>query len=85
MVPGGAELYDPMLDGTTIGTRFGPMTYIRGQGLPMDSESAGSNTSCRTRAKQCEFSALVNNLHSVSSTEDPKNTVISARVGWAPL
>jgi hypothetical protein len=80
VVPGGSELYDPMLDGTTVGQRVGPMTYIPGKGFQMDSEQSWIEYIMPETCRQCEFSAIVNQLHSVSSTEDPKNTVISARV-----
>jgi hypothetical protein len=77
------ELYDPMLDGTTIGRIHGPVTYHPGKGFEMDSDESWIEYIMPETCRQCEFSAILNNIHSVSSTEDPKNSVISARVGFS--
>ncbi len=79
----GNELYDPMLDGTTVGRIHGAVTFIPGKGFRMESRESWIEYIMPATCTDCEFSALLNNIHSVSSTEDPKDTVISARVGFS--
>jgi len=79
----GNELYDPMLDGTTIGAVHGAVSFVPGKGFQMGGRDSWIEYVMQATCTQCEFSAILNNIHSVSSTEDPKDSVISAKVGTA--
>ncbi len=82
-VAGGGELYDPLLTEATVGDRHGPMHYVPGKGYQLDSRESWIEYVMKDTCRQCEFSAILNNIHSVSATEDPKDSVISAKVGRA--
>jgi len=82
---GSAEIYDPMTDGRTIGSIHGAVNFVPGVGFEMGARDSWIEyvmpepDTCNA----CEFSAILNHLHSVSNDEDPKDSVISARVGFS--
>jgi hypothetical protein len=76
----GSELYDTLDDGKTVGTIVGPYHWVAGKGISLDSESSYVEYQIQTLTGG-EFSALITNLAVVSSTEDPKDRVMSMREG----
>ena len=81
----GSELYDPLINGTTVGSINGPITFIKGQGARMESESSFIEYQLPVTLVEGEFSALVTGLGVISSTEDPKDRVITMREGSASI
>ena len=81
----GNELYDPLIDGKTVGTVHGPITWIPGVGVRLDSESSYIEYALPQFLSGGEYSALLTNLSVVSTTEDPKDRVIAMREGTAAI
>lgn len=81
----GNELYDPLIDGRTVGTIHGPVTFIPGVGVRMDSPSSWIEYQLPQQLVEGEYSLLATNLSTISATEDPKWTIMSMREGQAPF
>jgi hypothetical protein len=81
----GNELYDPLNNGKTVGTIHGPATWIPGVGIRLDTESSYIEYMLPQFLSGGEYSALFTNLSVVSTTEDPKDRLISMREGNAPI
>jgi hypothetical protein len=81
----GSELYDPLINGTTVGTIVGPVTFIPGVGARMESEASFIQYQLPVTLVEGEYSALVTGLSVISSTEDPKDRVITMREGSAAI
>jgi hypothetical protein len=81
----GNELYDPLIKGTTVGTVHGPVTWVPGVGIRLESESSYIEYGLPQTLSAGEYSALMTNLSVVSTTEDPKDRVISMREGNAGI
>ncbi len=79
----GNELYDPLIDGTTLGTIHGPVHFVPGVGLALDADDAYVEYTLPQALTEGEYSALITNLAVISPTEDPKWRVISMREGRA--
>jgi hypothetical protein len=75
------EIYDPLINGKTVGTIHGPVTFLPGQGVRLDSVDSYIEYPIANTIQAGEFSAFVTNLGVVSSTEDPKLRVLSMRQG----
>jgi len=81
----GNEIYDPLIDGKTVGRIVGPAHFIPGVGIMMDSDSSYVEYTLPVTLTSGEYSALVTNLSVVSSTEDPKYRVLTMREGTAAI
>jgi len=81
----GNELYDPLINGQTVGRIDGPATWIPNVGLRMDSASTVIEYALPQALTAGEYSALVTGLTNISNTEDPKWRVISMREGQSAM
>jgi hypothetical protein len=79
------ELYDPLIDGTTLGKIVGAAHFVPGVGLEMDAEESYVEYTLPQTLREGEFSALITGLGVVSSTEDPKLRLFTMREGWAAI
>jgi hypothetical protein len=77
----GNEIYDPLIDGKTVGTIHGPVTFIPGVGVRLDAEESWIEYALPQTLRDGEFSVLATGLTNISATEDPKLRVISMREG----
>jgi hypothetical protein len=81
----GNEIYDPLIDGKTVGTIHGPVTFIPGVGVRLDAEESWIEYALPQTLTEGEYSVLATGLVNISNTEDPKLRVISMREGSAPM
>jgi hypothetical protein len=72
----GAEVYDPLTNGKTVGQINGPVTFIPGQGVRLETESSWITYNLGAPPITGEFSMLVSGLRTVSAVEDPKNSIM---------
>jgi hypothetical protein len=79
------ELYDALDDGKTIGRISGPAHFIPGVGIKLDSEQTYVEYTLPQTLVAGEYSALITNVKSISSTEDPKWRALTMRQGWAAM
>lgn len=75
----GAEVYDPLINGKTVGEIHGPVTFIPNVGVRLETEESWITYPNLTEGALTSgtFSALYQGLTVVSSIEDPKNAIIS--------
>ena len=71
----GGELYDPLVDGRSVGTLHGPVTFIPGVGAKMNNWSAFIEYHLQQTVTSGEFSMLVTNL--ATNTEGDKTKIMS--------
>jgi len=71
----GGELYDPLVDGKSIGRLHGPVTFIPGVGAKMNNWSAFIEYHLQQTVTGGEFSMLVTNL--ATNTEGDKTKIMS--------
>jgi hypothetical protein len=82
----GNELYDPLDNGTTVGRIFGPVTFLPGQGVRLESKSSWIEYVMPATATTGEFSAIFTGLTVKNvESEDPKDRVLTMREGFAPM
>lgn len=81
----GHELYDPLINGTTVGTIHGPVTFIPGQGVRLDSVNSYIEYELPEQLTAGEYSLLATNISVISATEEPKLRVMSMREGGAAI
>ena len=81
----GNEVYDPLIDGKTVGTIYGDVQLIPGQGARFNSDAAWIEYPLPQAVVEGEYSAFVTNLKVVSSTEDPKSRVLTMREGTSAM
>lgn len=81
----GNELYDPLVNGRTIGTIHGPVTFIPNVGVRMDSDESWIEYELPQPLMEGEYSALVSGLTRISQTEDPKWRVLTMREGRSAM
>jgi hypothetical protein len=81
----GSELYDPLTKGKTVGTIHGNVQWVPDVGLQMLSESSYVSYTLPVTLSEGEMSALVTNIGVISSTEDPKDRIITMREGDAAI
>lgn len=56
------ELYDPLINGTTIGQRFGATSFVSGRGIRLDNETSYVRYELPQALTSGEFSVLVEGL-----------------------
>jgi hypothetical protein len=76
----GPELYDPLINGTTIGTVVGPVTFIPGVGARLESFESRIVYELPEPLEDGEFSALITNV--ATNTEGGKTKVFSMSQGY---
>lgn len=76
-------LYDTLFDGKTIGTRFGPTTYLPGVGLRLDDFSSYVAYRLPRTLVSGEFSTIITNIG--WNTEGGKTKLISMSDGSADI
>ena len=81
----GNELYDPLIDGKTVGTIHGPVTFIPGVGARLEAQESWIEYYLPQTLTAGEYSVLASGLAVISGNEDPKERAISMREGTAPM
>ena len=81
----GNELYDPLIEGKTVGTVYGPVTFIPDVGVRMESQASYIEYTLPVTLASGEYSALISGLEVISSNEDPKDRMITMREGDGPI
>jgi len=82
----GNELYDPLDNGQTVGRITGPVTFIPGQGVRLDSKSSWIEYIMPATATTGEYSAIVTGLRVKNpGSEDPKDRVLTMREGFSAI
>lgn len=81
----GNELYDPLTDGKTVGTIHGPVTFIPGVGARLETFDSYIDYPLPVTLSDGEYSALVTNLSTHGSDEDPKTRVMTMRQGTGQI
>jgi hypothetical protein len=71
----GGEVYDPLIDGRSVGIRHGPVTFIPGVGAKMENWSAFIEYHLQQTVTGGEFSMLITNL--ATNTEGDKTKIMS--------
>jgi len=79
------EIYDPLINGTTVGTIHGSVTFIPGVGVQINGANSWIEYTLGNQITSGEYSLLVTNLSTISATEDPKWTVMSMAEAGAPF
>ena len=79
----GSELYDPLINGRTVGTPVGPVTFIPGLGAKLESQAAHIVYELPTPLNEGEFSVLVTNLH--ENTEGGKTKLFAMGDGYSDI
>jgi hypothetical protein len=79
----GAELYDPLVNGKTVGTIVGPVTFIPGVGVRLETFGSRIVYELPEPLEDGEFSALVTNV--ATNTEGGKTKIFSMAQGYGDL
>jgi len=79
----GGELYDPLINGRTIGTIVGPVTFIPGVGVRLEGFGSRIVYEMPEPVEDGELSALVTNI--ATNTEGDKTKVFSMAQGYGDL
>jgi hypothetical protein len=79
----GAELYDPLINGKTVGRIVGPVTFIPGVGVRLESFGSYIVYELPAPLEDGEMSALVTNL--VTNSEGGKTKIFSMGAGYSDV
>lgn len=79
----GNELYDPLTNGVTVGTVRGPVTWIPGVGVRLDTFDSWISYELPQPLEEGEYSALVTNLE--TNTEGGKTRVFAMAEGYGDV
>jgi hypothetical protein len=79
----GGELYDPLINGKTIGTVVGPVTFIPGVGARLETFDSRIVYEMPEPVEDGELSALVTNV--ATNTEGGKTKIFSMAAGYGDL
>jgi hypothetical protein len=79
----GGELYDPLINGKTIGTIVGPVTFIPGVGVRLETFDSRIVYEMPEPVEDGELSALVTNLE--TNTEGDKTKIFSMAQGYGDV
>jgi hypothetical protein len=77
------ELYDPLIDGKTVGSIVGPVTFIPGVGARMESFTSHIRYLLRQTVVQGEFSMLVTGI--LDNSEGGKTKMMAMSEGLSDL
>jgi hypothetical protein len=76
----GSELYDPLVNGKTVGNIVGDVTWIPGKGLKLNSFGSYVWYRLPETCTQCEFSVITTNLE--FNTEGEKTKIMAMGQGF---
>jgi hypothetical protein len=79
----GNELYDPLINGETIGQISGPVTFIPGVGVKLETQLSYISYELPQTLTEGEFSILVTNLH--ENTEGGKTKLFAMGQGYGDI
>jgi len=79
----GGELYDPLINGKTVGNINGPVTFIPGVGVRLESFDSRIVYEMPQPVEDGELSALVTNLE--TNTEGDKTKIFSMAQGYGDV
>ena len=79
----GSEIYDPLINGKTVGTVVGPVTFIPGVGVRLESLQSYIVYELPSRIEDGEMSALITGLE--TNTEGGKTKVFSMGSGFGDV
>jgi hypothetical protein len=79
----GGEVYDPLIDGKSVGILHGPVTFIPGVGAKMQNWSAYIEYHLRQTVTAGEISMLVTNL--ATNTEGDKTKIMAMSEGGSDI
>jgi hypothetical protein len=79
----GNELYDPLINGTTIGTVHGPVTFIPGLGAKLETQEAYISYELQQTLTEGEFSILVTGMP--ANTEGGKTKLFAMAEGYSDI
>jgi hypothetical protein len=79
----GGELFDPLVDGQTVGERAGPTRFVPGKGLQLMSETGRVRYLMRPTVQTGEFSMVVENVR--PNAGDGKNKIMSMQEGTGDI
>jgi hypothetical protein len=79
------EIYDPLINGTTVGRVHGHVTFIPGVGARLEDHHSFIEYNLPSPLTGGEMSAFITNLKSISSTEDPKSRAFTMRQGTSAI
>jgi hypothetical protein len=79
----GGELYDPLVDGRTVGIPHGPVTFVPGVGAKMENWAAYIEYHLQQTVTGGEFSMLITNL--ATNTEGGKTKIMAMSEGGADI
>jgi hypothetical protein len=77
------ELFDPLVDGTTVGERAGPTQFVAGKGLQIRSETGRVRYLMSPTVTNGEFSVVVENVS--DNAGDGKNKIMSMQEGTGDI
>jgi hypothetical protein len=75
----GTEVFDPLTDGTTVGTIVGPVTWLPGRGVRLDSDTSWIQYTLSQPLTAGEYSAVISGLS--SDGPEVKTKVMAMREG----
>ena len=76
----GSELYDPLMNGKTVGTMVGPLTFIPGVGLKFESQESYVSYVLPQTLNEGEFSLLVTGMP--ANTDGDKTKLFAMGEGF---
>lgn len=79
----GNELYDPLINGETIGTIHGPVTFIRGVGVRLESQLSYISYQLDQTLTEGEFSILITGMP--TNTEGGKTKLFAMAEGYGDI
>jgi hypothetical protein len=79
----GSELYDPLTNGTTVGTVHGPVTFVPGLGVKLESQLSYISYELPQTLTQGEFSIICTNLS--ANTEGNKTKLFAMGSGYGDI
>jgi len=79
----GNELYDPLINGKTIGTTYGPVTFVPGVGLRLESQGSYVAYELQQTLLEGEFSILITGMP--TNTEGGKTKLMSMGEGYGDV
>jgi hypothetical protein len=79
----GNELYDPLINGKTIGEIHGPVTFIPGLGVRLEGQDSYISYELPQTLTEGEFSILVTNL--AENTEGGKTKLMGMAQGYSDI
>jgi hypothetical protein len=79
----GGELYDPLINGKTVGSIVGPVTFIPGVGVRLETFESRIVYEMQEPVEDGELSALITNL--VTNSEGDKTKVLSMAQGYGDV